>query len=68
MAAGAKKKKVAVIGGGPAGMQAAITAAQRDHAVTLLKRRTIWGASSITPTALPSSGPSGSTGCGSSIS
>ena len=29
------KKKVAVIGGGPAGMKAAVTAAQRGHAVTL---------------------------------
>lgn len=29
------KKKVAVVGGGPAGMQAAITASQRGHEVTL---------------------------------
>ena len=31
-------KKVAVIGGGPAGMQAAITAAQRGHKVTLFEK------------------------------
>ena len=31
-------KKVAVIGGGPAGMQAAITAAQRGHQVTLFEK------------------------------
>lgn len=30
-------KKVAVVGGGPAGMQAAITAAERGHAVTLFE-------------------------------
>ncbi len=32
------KKTVVVIGGGPAGMQSAITAAQRGHAVTLLEK------------------------------
>lgn len=31
----ARKKKVAVVGGGPAGMRAAIICAQRGHAVTL---------------------------------
>ena len=31
-------KKVAVIGGGPAGMQAAITAAERGHKVTLFEK------------------------------
>lgn len=33
-----RKKKVAVIGGGPAGMQAALTAAQRGHQVVLYER------------------------------
>ena len=33
-----KKKKVLVIGGGCAGMQAAITAAKRGHSVTLLEK------------------------------
>ena len=32
------KKNVVVIGGGPAGMQAALTAAQRGHEVTLLEK------------------------------
>jgi NADPH-dependent 2,4-dienoyl-CoA reductase/sulfur reductase-like enzyme len=33
-----KAKKVAVVGGGPAGMQAAIVAAQRGHKVTLFEK------------------------------
>lgn len=33
-----RKKKVAVIGGGPAGMQAALTAAQRGHEVVLYEK------------------------------
>ncbi|MBO4368036.1 MAG: FAD-dependent oxidoreductase [Clostridia bacterium] len=33
-----EKKKVLVIGGGPAGMQAAITASQRGHDVTLIEK------------------------------
>ncbi len=34
----AKRKKVAVIGGGPAGMLAAVTAARRGHSVTLFEK------------------------------
>ncbi|MDR2355936.1 MAG: FAD-dependent oxidoreductase [Clostridiales Family XIII bacterium] len=33
-----RKKRVAVIGGGPAGMTAAVTAAQRGHGVTLFEK------------------------------
>lgn len=33
-----RPKKVAVVGGGPGGMRAALTAAQRGHAVTLFER------------------------------
>ena len=36
-------KKVAVIGGGPGGLQAAITAARRGHQVTLYEKRAIGG-------------------------
>lgn len=34
-----RKKKVAVVGGGPAGMKCAITCAQRGHAVTLYEKQ-----------------------------
>jgi 2,4-dienoyl-CoA reductase-like NADH-dependent reductase (Old Yellow Enzyme family)/thioredoxin reductase len=34
----AEKKKVLIVGGGPAGMQAAITAAERGHDVTLCEK------------------------------
>ena len=34
-----EKKKVLVVGGGPAGMEAAITAAQRGHDVTLVEKQ-----------------------------
>ena len=37
------KKKVAVIGGGPAGMKAAITAAERGHSVTLYEKDSALG-------------------------
>lgn len=39
----AKKKNVAVIGGGPAGMQAAISAAELGHDVTLFEKDSILG-------------------------
>jgi NADPH-dependent 2,4-dienoyl-CoA reductase/sulfur reductase-like enzyme len=39
----AKKKKVAVAGGGPAGMQAAILASQRGHDVTLYEKQSSLG-------------------------
>jgi 2,4-dienoyl-CoA reductase (NADPH2) len=37
------RKKVVVIGGGPAGMMAAVTAAQRGHRVTLYERSSMLG-------------------------
>lgn len=37
------KKKVAVIGGGPTGMRAAITARQRGHEVTLFEKKDVLG-------------------------
>jgi len=39
----AASKKVAVIGGGPAGMKAAITAAERGHKVTLYEKNAFLG-------------------------
>ena len=53
----AEPKKVAVIGGGPAGMRAAIYAAQRGHDVTLYEKRTSWAVSCSTATISPLSGP-----------
>lgn len=35
----ARKKKVAVVGGGPAGMKAALVAAERGHSVTLFEKQ-----------------------------
>lgn len=40
-----KKKKVVVIGGGPAGMEAAWTAAKRGHSVTLIEKGNALGGS-----------------------
>jgi 2,4-dienoyl-CoA reductase-like NADH-dependent reductase (Old Yellow Enzyme family)/thioredoxin reductase len=37
------QKKVAVVGGGPAGMKAAITAAERGHKVTLYEKDSVLG-------------------------
>lgn len=39
----AVRKKVVVVGGGPAGMQAAITAAEQGHAVTLYEKSNVLG-------------------------
>ena len=39
----AEPKRVAVIGGGPAGMKAALTAAERGHQVTLFEKREVLG-------------------------
>ncbi len=38
-----KPKKVAVVGGGPAGMKAALTAAERGHRVTLFEKSAVLG-------------------------
>jgi pyruvate/2-oxoglutarate dehydrogenase complex dihydrolipoamide dehydrogenase (E3) component len=43
MATAAKKKRVLVIGGGPGGMQAAVTAAQRGHDVTIWEKESRLG-------------------------
>ena len=39
----AKPKKIAVVGGGPAGVMAAVTAAKRGHAVTLFEKADVLG-------------------------
>lgn len=39
----ARRKKVAVVGGGPAGLRAALTAAKRGHLVTLFEAREVLG-------------------------
>jgi 2,4-dienoyl-CoA reductase (NADPH2) len=43
-----KKRKVAIIGGGPAGMQCAIVSAQRGHDVTLYEKKKKLGGQLIT--------------------
>jgi 2,4-dienoyl-CoA reductase-like NADH-dependent reductase (Old Yellow Enzyme family)/thioredoxin reductase len=49
----AKKKKVVVIGGGPAGMEAARTAADLGHAVVLFEKAAQLGGALIMAAALP---------------
>lgn len=41
------KKKVAVIGGGPAGLKAAVTAAERGHKVTLYEKDDLLGGQAV---------------------
>ncbi|NLW90294.1 MAG: FAD-dependent oxidoreductase [Syntrophomonadaceae bacterium] len=48
----AKSKKVLVIGGGPAGMEAAATAAQRGHEVTLYEKENCLGGLMIMSSAI----------------
>jgi 2,4-dienoyl-CoA reductase (NADPH2) len=43
MKAAEKPKRVAVVGGGPAGMKAALTAAKRGHQVTLFEKSDVLG-------------------------
>lgn len=52
MAPAARVKRVFVIGGGPAGMEAAVTAAQRGHQVTLFEKGKELG-DQLATTALP---------------
>jgi NADPH-dependent 2,4-dienoyl-CoA reductase/sulfur reductase-like enzyme len=47
------KKKVLVVGGGPAGMQAAITAAERGHEVTLIEKNARLGGALMCEEAVP---------------
>jgi 2,4-dienoyl-CoA reductase-like NADH-dependent reductase (Old Yellow Enzyme family) len=49
----AKAKKVMVVGGGPAGMKAAVIAAQRGHAVTLFEAQRRLGGQALLAQLLP---------------
>ena len=48
-----RKKKVCIVGGGPAGMQAALTASERGHEVTLFEKADILGGNLIYAATLP---------------
>ncbi|MDR0813081.1 MAG: FAD-dependent oxidoreductase [Oscillospiraceae bacterium] len=48
-----RKKKVLVIGGGPAGMQAAITATKRGHEVTLIEKNARLGGALMCEESVP---------------
>lgn len=52
-----REKKVAVVGGGPAGMYAAMTLRDRGHSVTLYEKEAKLAVSSFTLTSPPSNGP-----------
>ncbi|MGY1708461.1 mycofactocin system FadH/OYE family oxidoreductase 2 [Geodermatophilus sp. SYSU D00758] len=49
----ARRRRVLVVGGGPAGLRTAATAAQRGHAVTLLEQATVLGGAVRTAAAAP---------------
>lgn len=57
-----KQKKVAVVGGGPAGMKAALTAAERGHRVTLFEQTGYLGGQLIHADYMSFKIPRGATG------
>ena len=48
-----KPKRVAVVGGGPGGLEAALTAARRGHAVTLLEKGESFGGQFLYAASVP---------------